>query len=161
MIKLYKRSWTGKREYHEAFVMGELIIERWGRLGTRGESRHHRVDCALDETGNLEAVLASARAKGFQRIDDGACAVLTVQYQICGMGSPHDLHKLHALERRLNGVLGWTGLGRCDGGRVGAGTMEACCRVVDFNLARMMIEEDLRATDFADYARIVDENGSE
>src|SRR5262249_42675093 len=53
--------------------------------------------------------------------------------------------------------LGWTGLGNCDGGSIGSGTMEVCCFVVDFKIARRVIEDDLKNTKFADYSRIYDE----
>jgi hypothetical protein len=70
------------------------------------------------------------------------------------MGSAADLGKRHALEDRLNEVLGWVGLGQCEGGNIGYGTMEVCCLVVDFELARSMIEADLAGSAFADYSRI-------
>lgn len=70
------------------------------------------------------------------------------------MGTATDLDKRRALEDRMNETLGWTGLGHCDGGSIGLGTMEVCCCVVDFDIARCVIEEDLKGTEFADYSRI-------
>ncbi len=46
----------------------------------------------------------------------------------------------------------------CDGGSIGSGTMEVCNFVVDFEMARHVIEEDLVNTEFANYTRIFDEN---
>ena len=54
----------------------------------------------------------------------------------------------------MNEVLGWVGLGQCEGGNIGYGRMEVCCRVVDFELARRIIEADLVGSSFADYTRI-------
>jgi hypothetical protein len=70
------------------------------------------------------------------------------------MGTPADLEKRHKLEDRLNETLGWTGIGHCDGGSIGSGTMEACCLVVDFEAAKRVIEADLPGTEFADFSRI-------
>jgi len=70
------------------------------------------------------------------------------------MGSAADLKKRHALEDRMNEVLGWVGLGQCEGGNIGYGTMEICCLVVDFELARNVIAADLAGSPFADYRRI-------
>jgi len=70
------------------------------------------------------------------------------------MGSAADLKKRHALEDRMNEVLGWVGLGQCEGGNIGYGTMEICCLVVDFELARNVIAADLAGSAFADYRRI-------
>lgn len=36
--------------------------------------------------------------------------------------------------------------------------MEVCCYVVDFEIAKRVIENDLKDTEFADYSRICDEN---
>lgn len=44
----------------------------------------------------------------------------------------------------LNEGLGWTGLGCCDGGGIGSGTMEACCYVVDFE--RDVLTKELAET---------------
>lgn len=70
------------------------------------------------------------------------------------MGSGADLEKRHRLEERMNGTLGWTGLGHCDGGSIGSGTMEVCCLVVDFDIAKRVIEADLKDTEFSNYTRI-------
>ena len=70
------------------------------------------------------------------------------------MGSMTDLDKRHRLEERMDQTLGWTGLGHCDGGSIGTGTMEVCCLVVDFDIAKRVIEADLKNTEFGDYTRI-------
>jgi hypothetical protein len=59
----------------------------------------------------------------------------------------------------MSETLGWTGLGHCDGGSIGSGTMEVCCFVVDFELAKQVVEKDLADTEFADYTRIYNEDG--
>jgi len=79
---------------------------------------------------------------------------LEVEYKIEGFGSEKDLDKRHKLEERLNELLGWTGLGHVDGGSIGSGTMEAGCIVVDFEVAKTVIENDLKNTEFSDYSRI-------
>ena len=77
---------------------------------------------------------------------------------INGMGSKDDVEKRHRLEDRLNETLGWTGLGACDGGSIGSGTMETCSFVVDYELAKKVIADDLAGMEFADYTRIYDED---
>ena len=79
---------------------------------------------------------------------------LDVEYIIDGFGSDQDLDKRHRLEGRFNELLGWTGLGHVDGGSIGSGTMEVCCVVVDFEIAKNVIEKDLKETEFGDYSRI-------
>ena len=67
-------------------------------------------------------------------------------------------HCAQALQDRMDEKLGWTGLGMCDGGSIGSGTMEVCNFVVDFALAKSVIEQDLAGTEFANYTRIYDED---
>jgi hypothetical protein len=154
MIKLYKGTKGGVLHYHEAWSADVTITEHWGKLGELGSTRDHSLSEADDPDDVLEAVLASARATGFAELDDGDLQMLLIEYQIVGMGSAADLSKRHALEDRLNEVLGWVGLGQCEGGKVGCGTMQVCCLVVDYELARSMIEADLAGSIFGDYSRI-------
>ncbi|HKO46809.1 MAG TPA: hypothetical protein VJV79_03750 [Polyangiaceae bacterium] len=156
MIKLYKGSKGALRLYHEAWSADVTITEHWGKLGERGDTRDHALsEAEVDDPDDaLEAVLASARASGFAELDDEELQLLLIEYRIQGMGSAADLSKRRALEDRMNEVLGWLGLGQCDGGNIGWGTMEVCCSVVDFALARSMIEADLAGSAFGDYSRI-------
>ncbi|MEN7550487.1 hypothetical protein AAG747_21385 [Rapidithrix thailandica] len=56
------------------------------------------------------------------------------------------MEKRHQLEERMDRTLGWTGLGHTDGGSIGSGIMEVGCIVVDFELAKKLIEQDLKDT---------------
>ncbi len=57
----------------------------------------------------------------------------------------------------MNDLLGWTGLGHCDGYSVGLGTLELCCLVVDYELAQEVIAAELAGSEFAHYGRIYEE----
>jgi hypothetical protein len=131
MIKLYKRI---KRvlHYHEAWAEGAKIIEHWGIVGERGETATHKRNKKLSEEKDLAKVLAKPLAEGYEPIDSDGHSILMIEYSIEGMGTTKNLDKRHALEDRMNETLGWTGLGFCDGGSIGSGTMEVCCYVVDF-----------------------------
>ncbi|MGO9466620.1 MAG: hypothetical protein ACLQIB_18355 [Isosphaeraceae bacterium] len=158
MLKLYRREAGKVAAYHEAWAHGSTITEHWGPIGERGETREHRLNKKLSEDENLKQVLAKALAVGFQPIEVDEHARLLIEYPVAGKGTTQDLKKRHALEERMNETLGWTGLGHCDGGSIGSGTMEVCCFVVDFETAKRLIEEDLKDTKFADYSRIYDED---
>lgn len=153
MIKLYKGT-PGGVLYHEAWSADLTITEHWGKLGELGSTRDHELSEVDDPDDVLEAVLAPARATGFSELDDDELRLLLIEYRIDGMGSAADLRKRHALEDRMNEVLGWVGLGQCEGGTIGYGKMVVHCLVVDFELARRVIEADLAGSAFADYARI-------
>jgi hypothetical protein len=157
MLKLYSHI-EGKLHYHEAWLNDGMITEHWGIVGERGQTREHQADKKKSKPDNIEAVLQPALDKGFLPIGLEDHITLLIEYKIDGMGAPEQLEKRHQLESRMDGTLGWTGLGACDGGSIGSGTMEVCCFVVDFDTAKRVIEEDLKGTEFSDYTRIFDEN---
>lgn len=156
MIKLYKMV-DGRLHYHEAWTGDDVIIEHWGQVGKTGETYDHPLPSGGNEEEQLLSVLEEAIADGYRPIEHENLAILLVEYAIDGFGTNADLDKRHELEDRLQNALGWTGLGHVDGGSIGSGTMEACCYVVDFSIARAVIEKDLRGTEFADYSRIYEE----
>lgn len=95
-------------------------------------------------------------ATGFQPVDK--VYALIIEYEIDGFGTVEDLDKRHRLQARMDETLGWTGLGHCDGGSIGSGTMETCNYVVDYGLAKHVVESDLKGTEFANYSRIYRED---
>lgn len=156
MIKLYKRI-DGVFRYHEAFEENGSITDHWGIVGERGESRQHKIPKRLSEEAALLGVLQAAIDTGYAPLDEDALTILLIEYQVDEMGSPQDLDKRHALEDRMNETLGWTGLGHCDGGSIGSGSMEVCCLVVDATIAARVIADDLKGTEFSGYSRIYEE----
>ena len=154
MIKLYKKI-KGTLRYHEAWADGGKITEHWGIVGERGESREHKMPKRKSEDKALREVLQGAFDDGYDELED--LKVVLIEYPVKGMGSAGDLEKRHTLEDRMNETLGWTGVGHCDGGSIGSGSMEVCCMVVDVEIATRVIAEDLKGTEFANYSRIYEE----
>ncbi len=151
MLKLYKQTGDTLR-YHEAWIQGGTITEHWGIAGEQGQTREHKVPKGKHEEDAILDVLRPASDDGFRPIED--LAVLLVEYAIDGFGTDQQLEKRYALQDRMDETLGWTGLGHCDGGSGGSGTMEVCCLVADFEIAKRVVEADLRGTEFGDYTRI-------
>jgi hypothetical protein len=158
MLKLYRFT-DAKKEYWETWKegKGERIVH-WGELGTRGEFKTVKTKGSDKAKDIVEAEAQAMQEQGFAEIDMDEHVTLLVEYAIDGMGTKADIKKRHDLEDRLNETLGWTGLGHCDGGSIGSGTMEVCCFVVDFETARRVIADDLAGTKFGDYTRIFDED---
>ena len=151
LSKLYRRS-DEALEYREAWDSEDSIIEHWGACGTLGETRQHRFDDATDRFRIFANLLQSARADGFEPITQEQHQIRVVQRPIDGHGSSNDLERRHALEEWLNQRLGWLGLGHCDGGSSGSGSMEAFCLVVDFEIAANPLATELAASQFDDFA---------
>ena len=160
MFRLYKRDETGRiAAYHEAWAEPERrrIVEHWGMLGEPGETLVHRIWFFGSLEKQFNSILDPARALGFEEIDTDSYDLLIVEYEVEAFGLQDDIDKRNALEDRLNEVLGWTGLGFCDGGEAGPDMINAACFVVDFNLAKSVIEDALKDTEFDDYSRIYQE----
>lgn len=154
MIKLYRRL-DGVLLYHAAWSTGRVITEHWGIVGERGDRRELRAPRFRDATRSLERVLQIAVQDGYEPWPQEQLAGVLVEYVIDG-STAADLEKREDLEQRLDETLGWTGLGRCDGGSIGGGTMKVLCLVVDAEIAVRVIEDDLIDSPFGDYARVVE-----
>ena len=158
MIKLYKDQ-DGKKVYWEAWDNGDgdFTIHS-GELGELGTSEIVKSSLFKRAEKKVERAIVEKKSEGFQELDPEAECTLLIEYAVDGFGNEKDIEKRHALEDRMNETLGWVGVGHCDGGSIGSGTMEVCCYVVDFDLAKKVIERDLAGSEFADYTRIYDES---
>jgi|GEM_PF-1574933 len=148
--KLYRLKGEDK-QYWETWPEAGGHRVHWGQLGDRGESKL----IPHDQTGQLEHEIAARRSEGYAEIAYDDLYGLEVIYAVEGFGTPADLSKRHALENHLNETLGWTGLGHMDGGSIGSDSMEVFVYVVDPDIAKRVIEDDLKGTKFGDFREIV------
>ncbi|MEM9573163.1 MAG: hypothetical protein AAF996_16975 [Pseudomonadota bacterium] len=160
MFRLFKRDETGKvAAYHEVWV--ELnprrIVEHWGMLGTRGDTDAHRIKLLRSLEKQIDDLLDPARALGFTEIDPSAYQTLVVEYLLSEAWRRDDALKIKEAEDALTEVLGWTGLGTCEGETITETAIEFTCRVLDIDLATSRIVEQMTDTEFADYSRIYSE----
>lgn len=158
MLKLYKLT-EDKKEYWETWENKDGSHEvHWGLLGTKGESKTIKNSLLKKAADIIQSEIDVRVSDGYQPIEPEDHFTLLIEYPVDEMGTGEDVEKRHKLEDRMNETLGWTGLGACDGGSIGSGTMEVCNFVVDFDLAKKVIENDLRNSEFSNYKRIYDEN---
>lgn len=155
MIKLYKRI-DGVLHYWETWSSDRKTqTVHWGKVGERGEDELvEPVKRGFFTTVRQEI----ERPEGYLPIALEEHRRLIIEFKVEGFGGQMDLAKRHALEDRMQETLGWTGLGLCDGGSIGSGTMEVCCFVVDFEIAKKIIAADLKGTEYEDFLRIYDED---
>lgn len=155
MLKLYKFT-DSKKEYWETWDNDDgSHTVHWGELGTTGQSKEVKGSLLKKPEIIIQKEVDKTVSNGFRPIDDEF--TLLIEYAVDGMGSKEDVEKRHRLQDRMNETLGWAGLGYCDGGSIGSGTMEVCNYVVDFEVAKSVIENDLKGTEFENYTRIYDE----
>lgn len=158
MLKLYKLTDSSKK-YWETWDNGDdSHTVHWGTLGERGDSKIIKKSPFRKPDTMIQGEIDALVADGYRPVDEDQERRLMIEFSVEGLGEPEDLDKRHRLENRMNETLGWTGLGNCDGGSIGSGTMEVCCFVVDYDIAKKTIETDLQNTEFADYSRIYDED---
>jgi len=158
MLKLYKQI-NNEIHYWETWNTkdGTGIIH-WGIIGDQGQDKEVKSNPSFSFKDQIQREIDIKISEGFKPVDLDEHYTLLIEYQIAEMEIVENLEKRNRLEERMDNTLGWTGLGRCDGGSIGSGTMEVCCYVIDFEVAKKVIEQDLKKTEFSDYLRIFDEN---
>jgi hypothetical protein len=158
MLKLYKKS-GNKLLYWETWDKDSKTgIIHWGNVGEEGESKEIKSGVFSNFSKTIQKEIELKISEGYSEFDEGENVYLEIEYIIEGFGTDEDLDKRHRLEERMDSVLGWTGLGNTDGGSIGSGTMEVGCVVVDFEIAKKTIEQNLKDTEFANYSRIFNMN---
>lgn len=149
-VKLYKGG-DAKLLYREAWIDGESVVEHVGVYGERGSFSRHPAAGLARQREVIDAITADAKMDGFKPIPKARLVGLLVSKEISGTGTQDDLRQRHALEDYLNEVTGWFGLGHCDGGSIGSGSMEAFCLVVNYGVASKVITRELTSSPFSDF----------
>ncbi|NQY12845.1 MAG: hypothetical protein HRT81_03165 [Henriciella sp.] len=160
MFRLFKRDETGKiAAYHEVWVefYPRRIVEHWGMIGTRGDTDTHRIKLLRSLEKQVDDILDPARELGFAEIDPSDYQTLIIEYLLSDAWRRDDELKIREAEDALTEVLGWTGLGLCEGETITDTAVEFTCRVLDPDLAKTRIAEQMADTEFADYSRIYSE----
>ena len=158
MLKLYKKI-NNELHFWETWDKSEKIgIIHWGKVGEEGKDREVKSIGEINFRNEIQKEIDEKLNEGYAQIEMENHRILLIEYKVEGMGNTEDLNKRSKLQERMDQTLGWVGIGHCDGGSMGSGTMEVCCFVVDFEIAKKVIEEDLFDTEFEDFERIYDEN---
>ena len=88
-------------------------------------------------------------------IDEDDYSFLQIEFIIEGFGTDEDLNKRLRLEDKMEEIMSETVIGFADGGSTKNGLMKVGCLVVDFEIAKKIIEEKLKNTEFSDYSKII------
>jgi hypothetical protein len=157
MLKLYKEI-NNELHYWETWDKDKSTgIVHKGIVGTKGNFREVKSRFFTSFHKKIQIEILEQTENGFRPIEHENHARLLIEFNVDGMGTEKDVEKRQQLQSRMDETLGWTALGFCDGGSIGTGTMEVCCFVVDFEVAKKVIENDLKETEFSNYSRIYNE----
>jgi hypothetical protein len=140
MIKLYKNTSTGLL-YWETWEHEGTHTVHWGKVGEIGEDRLVRDSSQGNAKKAVQQEILARRKEGYAEIED--LHTLVIQYRLDNWGNESDLERRYRVEDLMNECLGWTGLGHCDGGDIGSGTINIFCLVVDPHVAIAPIVADL------------------
>ena len=158
MLKLYKNI-NGRLHYWETWDKDDKTgTVHWGEVGDKGQMKDVKSGLFSNFRKEIQKEIDQKLSDGYQQFDDMEQFTLLIEFKVDGMGTPEDVERRTRLQSKMDETLGWTGLGHCDGGSIGSGTMEVCCFVIDFDIAKKVIADDLIKTEFSDYTRIFDEN---
>ncbi len=154
MLKLYK-SIGNQFYYWETWDKdSKTAIIHWGIVGQKGQTKEVKSSLLTNFRKIVQKEINEKIKEGYTEFSEDKTSFLEIEYIVDGFGTDQDLEKRHRLEEKMDEVLGWTGLGHTDGGSIGSGTMEVGCVVVDFDIAKNVIEESLKGTEFNNYSRI-------
>ena len=154
MIELYKTI-DNELHYWETWDNeNNSATIHWGKVGLKGEAKTVKSGLFSNFRKEVQKEIDKKINEGYIQFDDMDLTFIEIIYPVVEMGTEEDLNKRHSLENRLNELLGWTGLGHVDGGSIGSGTMEVGCEVVDFEIAKNVIQQDLKGSEFEDFKEI-------
>jgi hypothetical protein len=158
VLKLY-RTRGDVTEYWEAWTTAKDVTIHWGKVGEVGETRELPHEVGLHPSEIIKRESKPHRAAGFRprKIDELHCVI--IQYKIEGHGNVADHDRRVQVEELINECLGWTGLGHCDGGDIGSGSMNVFCYVVDLVIAQKVVVNSLKEHGALDGAVIAERTG--
>lgn len=153
MFKSYREE-RAKLEYREAWIDGEFVVEHWGTCGERGSTRRHEAADNATRREVLAALRASAERDGYGSIAIEDHGTIVARKTTDEAHWESELELRYDLQAALDEELGWTGLGHCDGGSTGGGSMEVFCFVVDINAGLAAINRQLAQARFRGFVAV-------
>lgn len=151
MMKLYKEI-NKKLHYWQTWQDNSQLAVHYGIVGKRGKVEYYTDSQIVDS--KIKQIIQD----GYYEIKPEDHHPIIIEYKIANSwGTLEDLGKRFRLTEQMNELLAWVGLGDCDDSSTGMGVMEVACNVVNFHMAKKVIKQDLKNTEFGDYSRIHDD----
>jgi hypothetical protein len=160
MIKLYKTI-NNQLHYWQTWETEEKsAIIHWGPVGEKGDQKEVRGNLFKSLKSKVNSEIAKKIAEGYAEVAYEDYKLLIILYKLDGPANRIDLDNRHDLEDLLDQELALTGVGDVNGGGIGSDMMDVCCNVIDFEIAKKVIEKVLKNTEYSDYDSIFEEKES-
>lgn len=141
-LKVY-RTIEGVTEYWESWnERGEAFV-RSGKVGEKAEIRKYSMKDSRQAAEMIKEV-ERVEKSGFTPRNMEDFVQIVIHYRLERWGSGQDHERRVKIEDSMNECLTSTGLGYCDGGDIGSGTMNIFCEVVDAAVAERIIVGNLK-----------------
>lgn len=157
MIKLYLRDDSGAPvAYYELWVepANRRILTHWGDVGREGTAEPHRIQILKSLDAQVDSLLAPARGLGYRELEDGEAVPLIIEYAVNDTSRQDAEDAQDDLADRVTEILGWTGLGTCEDTVLDKNTLQVHCRVVNADLAPVVLTDGLKDGAFSHFSRI-------
>lgn len=158
MKKVYKM-YLGYLRYHQAYVHGGTLHERWGLVGEFGQERRTEVSPDRHANEHIANALKGPKKAGYAAMPFHDMAEIRLHY------ATKEWNRLMAPEEFLdqasdyiNEVLCDTGLGHVQKKTSGTDYLIIICRMVDSEIGIRTLETTLDYSEFESYSRIFQSN---
>lgn len=151
-LKAYRTS-NGITEFWESWNEGVETFVRSGKIGEKCQIRKFSMKDPTQASAVIKE-LDQIEKSGYSPRDPAQFDQIVIHYRLEGWGSVRDHDRRVKIEDMMTECLASTGLGFCDGGDLGSGTMNIFCDVVDGAVAVGPIVECLRDNEELDGAVI-------
>jgi hypothetical protein len=161
MIKLYKTINNQLHFWQTWDTEQKTAIFHWGLVGDKGNQKEVRGNWFNTLKSKVNDEVAKKINEGYAEVAYEDYKLLIILYKLDGPGNRIDLDKRHDLEDFLEQELALTGVGDVNGGGIGGEFMDVCCNVIDFEIAKNVIEKALKNTEYSDYDSIFEQKEEE
>ncbi|MDX6191059.1 hypothetical protein SGQ83_17015 [Flavobacterium sp. Fl-318] len=154
MIKLYKTI-QNQLHYWEIWQVDEkTAIVYWGIVGKLGQYKEIKSGIFINLPRTLRSRINTKRKEGYTELDEKQFLYLEIAYKNQTFEKEKDLEKRYNLEERITHILELRSLGHCNSIATKCDSLEIGCIVTDYNLAKKVIDEELKNIEFGDYTII-------
>jgi len=137
---LYWETWHGDK----SLIIHEGIVGHPGKTYERNLFRTKKYESVM------KALVKEKQEEGYELVDDDELIGFVVQYPYEEGNEQEALNKRDKVEGILNEHLGWTENGHADGGKIGRGTTNIFCYVLNPEVAVKTVLKKLQEKKQAD-----------